>query len=155
MRAKETSPDGYISKLAPVRKMAMKELRKVILNNLPLGFAEVMSYGMLSYVVPHSLYAPGYHADPKQPLPFISLASQKNYIALYHMGLYADQRLLSWFKTEYSSQCKTKLDMGKTCIRFKSVDEIPFGLIGALASKITVKDWIDKYEAGRVSNAKK
>ena len=149
MRAKETSPDEYISKLVPERKKAMSELRKVILNNLPRGFAEVMSYGMLAYVVPHSLYAPGYHTDPKQPLPFISLASQKNYIALYHMGLYADPQLLSWFTSEYSRQCKTKLDMGKSCIRFKNDDEIPFGLIGALASRVTVKDWINRYEEGR------
>ena len=155
MRTKETSTDEYISKLAPERKKAMNELRKVILKNLPRGFAELMSYGMLSYVVPHSLYAPGYHVDPKQPLPFINLASQKNYIALYHMGLYADQRLLSWFKAEYSRQCETKLDMGKSCIRFKNVDEIPFSLIGALASKVTVEEWIDKYEAGRGSSTKK
>ena len=155
MRAKEISPDEYISKLAPERKKAMSELRKVILNNLPSGFVEVMSYGMLSFVVPHSLYAPGYHADPKQPLPFITLASQKNYVALYHMGLYSDQQLLSWFTAEYSSQHKTKLDMGKSCIRFKNADAIPFGLIGTLASKVTVMEWIDKYEAWRGDRKKK
>jgi hypothetical protein len=121
----------------------------VIVSNIPEGFAEVMGYGMIGYVVPHSIYPSGYHADPKQPLPFLNLGSQKNYIALYHMGLYSDPELLSWFTSEYSKHAKQKLDMGKSCIRFRKPDQIPFDLIGVLASKITVKDWISRYESRR------
>ena len=124
----------------------MIELRKVILKNLPKGFAEVMNYGMLGYVVPHALYPAGYHCDPKLPLPFMNIASQKNFIALYHMGIYADKKLLDWFTKEYPKHSKTKLDMGKSCIRFKKPDQIPFTLIGELASKLSPKEWIALYE---------
>ncbi|HNL71683.1 MAG TPA: DUF1801 domain-containing protein, partial [Leptospiraceae bacterium] len=109
-------------------------------------FEETISYGMISYVVPHSLYPEGYHTDPKQPLPFISLASQKNFIALYHMGIYADEKILHWFVTEYPKHSKTKLDMGKSCIRFKKIDQIPFDLIQELVKKMTPKQWIDLYK---------
>lgn len=122
------------------------ELRKVIAKNLPKGFSETMAYGMIAYVVPHSLYPDGYHCDPKTPLPFINIASQKNFIAVYHMGIYADKKLLDWFSKEYPKHSKTKLDMGKSCIRFKKPDQIPFKLIGELASKMTVKEWIALYE---------
>lgn len=105
-----------------------------------------MSYGMLGYVVPHSLYPDGYHCDPKLPLPFMNIASQKNFIAVYHMGVYADPKLLKWFTTEYAKHSKLKLDMGKSCIRFKKVDEIPFKLFAELASKMTPRDWIALYE---------
>ena len=124
----------------------MTELRKVIINNLPKGFEEAMSYGMLSYVVPHSIYPQGYHCDTKQPLPFLSVASQKNFIAVYHMGMYADQNLLNWFVEEYPKHSKAKLDMGKSCIRFKKMDQVPVGLIGELASKMSVEEWIGTYE---------
>ena len=124
----------------------MLKLREVIKNNLPEGFEEAMSYGMLGFVVPHSIYPKGYHCDPKLPLPFISLASQKNFIALYHMGIYADENLLNWFLVEYPKHCKTKLDMGKSCIRFKKMEDIPFELISELAKRVSVTDWIKKYE---------
>ncbi|HKZ36872.1 MAG TPA: DUF1801 domain-containing protein, partial [Chryseolinea sp.] len=114
-------------------------------KNLPKGFKEVMSYGMLGYVVPHTLYPNGYHCDPKQPLPFISLASQKSHIALYHMGLYAGKNL-DWFTKEWSKTTDKKLDMGKSCIRFKKPEDVPMELIGELASKITPKEWIVMYE---------
>lgn len=146
MHSASTTPDEYLSSLPEDRKPAMTALRNVILENLPEGFVEVMSYGMLGYVVPHSIYASGYHCDPKQPLPFMSIASQKNFIALYHMGIYSDESLLSWFKDEYSKQSSSKVDMGKSCIRFKKPGEIPMDLIGKLASKITVADWITTYE---------
>ena len=123
----------------------MAKLRTVIRENLPKGFKEVMD-GMLHYVVPHSIYPDGYHCNPKQPLPFISLASQKNFIALYHMGIYSDNKLLNWFTKEYPSHSKSKLDMGKSCIRFKKVNDIPYDLIGELVSKITVDEWIFFYE---------
>ncbi|MBI2968509.1 MAG: DUF1801 domain-containing protein [Bacteroidetes bacterium] len=146
MKSKSTSPQQYINSLPPGRKAAMAELRKVILNNLPPGFSEEMNYGMVGYVVPHSLYPKGYHCNPKQPLPFMCIASQKNFIALYHMGIYADKKLLEWFTVEYPKYSKTKLDMGKSCIRFKKVDNIPFKLVGELAAKMTPGDWISLYE---------
>ena len=126
-----------MSALPEDRKPVMIELRKVISQNLQKGFEEAISYGMLSYVVPHSIYPAGYHCDTKQALPFLSVASQKNFIAVYHMGLYADQELLNWFVEEYPKHNKSKLDMGKSCIRFKKMDQIPVGLIGELASKMS------------------
>ncbi|WP_192822236.1 DUF1801 domain-containing protein [Rufibacter sp. LB8] len=146
MQSTATSPQEYLETLPEDRKPAMEKLRETILANLPAGFAEEMSYGMLGYVVPHSLYPAGYHCDPELPLPFISLASQKNFIALYHMGIYADPQLLEWFTTEYPKHSKTKLDMGKSCIRFKKPDQIPFSLLGELVSKMTPAQWIDLYE---------
>jgi hypothetical protein len=124
----------------------MLKLRNAIKENLPQGFEEVISYGMLGYVVPHSIYPSGYHCDAKLPLPFINLASQKNFIALYHMGIYADKNLESWFVSEYPKHVKTKLYMGKSCIRFKKMDDIPFDFIGELAAKVSVEDWILNYE---------
>jgi hypothetical protein len=146
MQSKAATPREYIDSLPEDRKKPLSELRKVILKNLPKGFSEVMSYGMLGYVVPHSLYPDGYHCDPKLPLPFMCIASQKNFIALYHMGVYADKALLKWFTTAYAKQSKMKLDMGKSCIRFKKPDDIPLKLIGELASKVTPREWIARYE---------
>lgn len=146
MHATASTPEEYINTLPEDRKPIMTELRNVIITNLPNGFEEVMSYGMLSYVVPHSLYESGYHCSPKQPLPFMSIASQKNFVAVYHMGIYADQSLLSWFVKEYDKRSKTKLDMGKSCIRFKKFDQILIQLIGELASKLNPKSWIDIYK---------
>jgi hypothetical protein len=146
MQSTAATPTEYINSLPDDRKSAMAELRKVINKNLPKGFKEGMGYGMMGWSVPHSLYPAGYHCDPKLPLPFIGLASQKNFIALYHMGIYANPKLLSWFTTEFPKHSKAKLDMGKSCIRFKKPDQIPFDLIGELASKITPEAWIDLYE---------
>ena len=124
----------------------MMKLRKTILDNLPEGFKEGIGYGMIGYSVPHSLYPAGYHCDPKLPLPFMRFASQKNFIAFYHMGLYADKQLLDWFVNEFQQVSKTKLDMGKSCVRFKKTEQIPFELIGKLVSKMTPEDWITIYE---------
>lgn len=146
MQSNATTPEEYIESLPEDRKQAINELRDVILKNLPKGFAEVVNYGMLGYVVPHSLYPAGYHCDPKLPLPFLNIASQKNFIAVYHMGLYSDKKLLEWFTGEYARQCKIKLDMGKSCIRFKKINQIPYRLIGELAGKITPQEWIATYE---------
>ena len=146
MQSKATSPDEYLAGLPADRKEAMEKLRKTLAKNLPKGFKETMAYGMLCYVVPHTIYPQGYHCKPEQALPFISLASQKNFIALYHMGIYADPQLLKWFTDEYSKTSKTKIDMGKSCIRFKKPDQIPFALIGQLAAKISPADWIKLYE---------
>ncbi|MBP6672407.1 MAG: DUF1801 domain-containing protein [Bacteroidetes bacterium] len=148
MQSKAETPKAYLDSLPEERKKPMNELRKQIVKNLPKGFEEGMLYGMLGYYVPHSIYPAGYHVTPESPLPFINIASQKNFIAVYHMGLYADKKLLDWFTKEYAKQMKTKLDMGKSCIRFKKPDQIPFELIGALAGKMSVKDWIAIYEKG-------
>lgn len=138
--------EAYLEEVPEERKAAIAKLREVIVENLPKGFKEAIGYGMPGYVVPHSLYPAGYHCDPKQALPFMGFASQKNFIALYHMGIYADPKLLDWFTTEYPKHCKTKLDMGKSCVRFKKPDQIPFELIGQLASKLTPEAWIALYE---------
>ncbi|MDG1045843.1 MAG: DUF1801 domain-containing protein [Bacteroidia bacterium] len=141
------STKDYIDQLPEQRKKAFNKLRKTLLDNIPKGFEECMNYGMLGYVVPKSIYPAGYHCDPKLPLPFANIASQKNFIALYHMGIYADQELLQWFKAEYAQQCKYKLDMGKSCIRFKRMDDIPYDLVGKLMRKMTPNDWITLYES--------
>lgn len=146
MQSTAKTPQDYIDSLPDDRKNAISALRKTILDNLPEGFKEGMGYGMLCYSVPHSIYPPGYHCDPKLPLPFLSIASQKNFIALYHMGMYSDKNLLDWFTAEYPKHAKHKLDMGKSCVRFKKLDDIPLELIAELTKKITVNDWIATYE---------
>ena len=146
MQSKANTPNEYLDSLPDDRRKVISELRKVIKKNLPKGFKEVMSYGMLGFVVPHSMYPEGYHCTPELPLPFLNLASQKNFIAIYHMGIYADPKLLGWFTKEFPKHSKSKLDMGKSCIRFKKPDDIPVKLIGELASKMTPEDWINLYE---------
>jgi len=125
------------------RKGAFKKLHEVIIKNLPKGFEAAISYGGLGYVVPHSIYPNGYHCEPIEPLPFAGIASQKNSINFYHMGIYADQKLLQWFIDEYPKHYSKKLDMGKSCIRFKKTDDIPYSLIGELMKKVSVKKWIE------------
>jgi Domain of unknown function (DU1801) len=142
MTSKIELPQDYIDSLPDDRKQAVTKLREILLANLPHGFAEVINYGSLGYVVPHSIYPKGYHCNPKLPLPFINVVSQKNFIALHHVGLYANITLTEWFTSEYPKHCKTKLDMGKGCIRFKKLDDIPYQLIAELATKITVQEWI-------------
>lgn len=146
MQSKATSPEQYLKELPAARKEPMTQLRATILKNLPKGFEEQMSYGMLGYVVPHKLYPDGYHCDPKLPLPFMCIASQKNFIAFYHMGIYADDKILKWFTTEYPKHTPAKLDMGKSCIRFKKPEHIPYKLLAELVKKVSVKDWINTYE---------
>ena len=146
MQSKATTVDAYIAELPPDRQEAMTKLRKEIKKNLPKGFAEVMSYGMIGYVVPHSLYPAGYHCTPELPLPFAGLASQKNAVTFYHMGVYANPVLLKWFTDEYAKTGVGKLDMGKSCIRFKKPENIPYKLIGELAGKMTPQQWIELYE---------
>lgn len=138
--------EKYIISLPAERQVAFNAIRAAILTNLPDGFEEQLSYGIPSYVVPHKLYPAGYHCNPKEPLPFVSLASQKNHIALYHMGLYSDKNLKQWFVDEFPKHTKLKLDMNNSCIRFKKMNEIPFTLIGDLMTKISVKRWIEHYE---------
>jgi hypothetical protein len=146
MQSKAPTTKQYIDELPEERKAVIQKLQKVILKNLPKGFEEVMSYGMIGYVVPHALYPNGYHCDPKLPLPYMSIASQKNFVAVYNMAVYADKKLYDWFLKEYPKHSKAKLDMGKSCLRFKKTEDIPYELIGELAGKLSVKDWIGLYE---------
>ena len=126
MQTSDQEINSYIDNLSEERQIAINELRHVIIDNLPEGFREVYSYKMIGYVVPHNIYPSGYHCDPKLPLPFINIASQKNFIAIYHMGIYSDNKLLDWFVEEYPKHCSTKLDMGKSCIRFKNMNKNDF-----------------------------
>jgi uncharacterized protein YdhG (YjbR/CyaY superfamily) len=146
MNIEAKTPDEYLEKLPEERKEVISKLRETVKNNLPRGFEECINYKMLVYVVPHSIYPNGYHCDPKLPLPFINIASQKNFVALYHMGIYANPELLGWFVGEYPKYVSTKLDMGKSCIRFKNINTIPYQLIAALCQKMTPQEWIALYE---------
>lgn len=141
-----SSVEEYIAIIPENRRHIIESLRSVILSNLPEGFSEQISYGMISYVVPLSRYPKGYHVKKDEPLPFLSLASQKNHIALYHMGLYGDAEIEKWFVAEYAKRVPTKLDIGKSCIRFKDSALIPYDLVGELCSKMTVSDYINVYE---------
>ncbi|MDX5405016.1 MAG: DUF1801 domain-containing protein [Bacteroidota bacterium] len=140
------TPEDYLLALPEERQTPMRQLRKVILDRLPDQFEEEMSYGMIGYVVPHSVYPSGYHCDPKLPLPFMSIASQKSHIGFYHMGLYADESLMKWFQQEFPKHSSRKLDMGKSCVRFKNPEHIPYELIGDLVSRMTAEEWIQIYE---------
>jgi hypothetical protein len=155
MQSKAPTVDEYLAEIPAERQAAMNKLRKIILKNLPKGFKETMGYGMMGYCVPHSIYPAGYHCNPKDPLPFMGLASQKNSINLYHMGIYANPKLLKWFQEAHAKASPKKLDMGKSCIRYKKPEDIPYDLIGELASKITVNEWIDMYESVLKGSRKK
>jgi hypothetical protein len=154
VQSNATTPQEYFQSLSPERREPMQKIWQQVKSHIPSGFQEGMSYGMLGYVVPHRLYPAGYHCDPLLGLPFISLASQKNYISFYHMGLYIEGDLHKWFLNEWSKHTNIKLDMGKSCIRFKKIENIPYELLGALSSKITVKEWIAYYEANIKSASK-
>jgi uncharacterized protein YdhG (YjbR/CyaY superfamily) len=155
MQSKATTVDAYLAEVPEDRQKAMMKLRAVIKKNLPKGFKEGMGYGMMGWDVPHSIYPSGYHCNPKDPLPFMGLASQKNSINLYHMGIYADPKLLKWFQEAHAKASSKKLDMGKSCIRYKKPEDIPFELIGELASKMTVDDYIHLYETNLKNSRKK
>ena len=146
MRSEAKSPEEYINQLPEERIEPIKKIRQIILDNLPKGMEEQMNYGMLGFVIPHSVYPGGYHCDPKMPLPFMNVASQKNFIAVYHMGMYAKKEVLDWFVAEYNKVCTYKLDMGKSCVRFKKLNDIPYDLIGELARKMSTEEWISIYE---------
>jgi hypothetical protein len=154
MRASAQTPQAYVDSLPEDRKPAIQKLRRVLRANLPKGFSEQIASGMLAYVVPHSLYPAGYHVSPESPLPFINLASQKNYIVLYHMGLY-DGPLLEWFRARWQDATSQKLDMGKCCVRFKKPDQIPFELIAELAQRLSPEAWIESYERARAQSGKR
>lgn len=145
----------YLEQIPEEQKSVVVKLQKTIKKNLPKGFKEIMNYGMIGYVVPHSIYPDGYHCDPKLPLPFMGLAAQKNFVAFYHMGIYADPTLLKWFTEAYAKEVPSKLDMGKSCLRFKKNAVIPYELIGELVQKMTSEDWINLYEKNYKKTTKK
>ena len=147
MKSTALIPSEYIAQLPEDRKAPIQKLRQTILERLDPKFQECINYGMLGYVVPFTIYPDGYHCNPKLPLPFMNLASQKNFIAVYHLGMYAKKEILDWFVAEYPKHCKTKLDMEKSCIRFKKMEDIPYELIGQLAAKLSVDEWIAIYES--------
>lgn len=147
MTIKANTVEEYLENIPEERKPYFNKLRQTIVENIPEGFEETLQYGMIGYVVPHKLYPAGYHVKPSEPLPFTHIASQKNFIALYHSGIYADKEILDWFVAEYPKHCKRKLDMGKSCVRFKKMEEIPYELIGELMQKISLQDWVNTYEA--------
>lgn len=151
MKAAGSTVQEILENVPQERMESFTKLHDVIVKNLPLGFIAAISYGGLGYVIPHSLYPAGYHCKPSEPLPFAGITSQKNSINFYHMGIYSDPKLLNWFVTEYPKHCNHKLDMGKSCVRFKKIDEIPYELIGELMKKMSAQEWIAIYE----SNLKK
>jgi hypothetical protein len=146
MKANGKTIDEILANIPTDRIEPFNKLHHIIVKNLPKGFEAAISYGFLGYVVPHTIYPAGYHCKPSEPLPFAGLAAQKNSINLYHMGIYFDAKLLDWFVTEYPKYTKQKLDMGKSCIRFKKMDDIPYELVGELMKKMTIKEWIKIYE---------
>ena len=146
MQSKAITVDQYIAELPEERQKVIVQLRKQIKKNLPKGFKECMGYGMMGYVVPHSLYPAGYHCNPKDPLPFMNIASQKNFVAVYSMGIYSNPKLAKWIIDEYAKAGVGKLEVGKSCIRLKNLSKVPYELFGLLASKLTVAEWIEQYE---------
>lgn len=146
MKAVGNTVEEILASLPADRAEPFNKLHDVIMKNLPKGFEPAISYGGLGYVVPHSIYPAGYHCKPSEPLPFAGIASQKGSINLYHMGVYAHPELYNWFVAEYPKHCKGKLDMGKSCIRFKKMDDIPYELVGELMTKMSMEEWVDLYE---------
>jgi hypothetical protein len=146
MKTEVKTVEDILMNVPSDRLEAFYKLHEVIVKNLPKGFEPSISYGMLGYVVPHKLYPAGYHCKPSEPLPFASIASQKNTINFYHMGMYSDKKIYDWFVSEFPKHTSQKLDIGKSCVRFKKFDDIPYKLIGELMKKMSMKDWINLYE---------
>jgi uncharacterized protein YdhG (YjbR/CyaY superfamily) len=150
-----TTAAAYINAIPEERRPFIQKLREIVKSNLPKGFEEEMNYGMLGFVVPKSIYPKGYHCPPYPALGMISIASQKNFIGFYHMGLYMHKELMEWFVGEYPKHTKSKIDMGKSCVRFKKMDDIPYDLIAELCTKISVETYIERYEKALASHKKK
>lgn len=141
--------DEFIAEIDMKWHDAFVKLMKTIEGNLPPGFEKSMDRQFMAYSVPLATYSKGYHVTPNTPLPFLSIAAQKRHLALYHLGIYADPKLLQWFEQEYAKAVPTKLNMGKSCIRWTSTKHIPYELIGQLCQKMTVHQWIELYEQQR------
>lgn len=154
MQSKAKTVEEYLASLPDDRRTAIQAVRKVIRKNLDKGYEEGMTYGMIGYYVPHKLYPAGYHCDPKQPLPFASLASQKNHMALYLMCVYGGTEHESWFRKEWAKTGK-KLDMGKCCVRFKKLEDLPLEVIGKTIARVPSKEYIAYYESVIKTSGKK
>lgn len=152
--SKATTIGEYLKGLEPEQRKTVQAVRKIIKLNLPNGYKEVLQYGMISYVVPLSFYPKGYLNNPNVPLPYISLAGQKKHNAIYFMGLYADSKLNSWFQKEYKASGK-RLDIGKSCVRFRKLDDLPLELIGKAVGKISPKRMVEYYEGAKEKRSKK
>lgn len=152
VQSKAKTIEEYLAELPPDRRDAINAVRKVILKNLPKGYEEMMQYGMIGYAVPLKLYPAGYHCDPSQPLCYCALASQKNYLSLYLMCVYGDKETHKWFVKEYKASGK-KLDMGKSCIRFKKLDDLPLDVIGQAVARMPVRKLIEWNEVARKRKA--
>jgi uncharacterized protein YdhG (YjbR/CyaY superfamily) len=146
MTSSAKTVDEYIAALPDDRRAAIGKIRAVIRKNLPKGYAEQMQYGMIGYVVPHKIYPPGYHCKPEDPLPFAALASQKNHMALYLMSAYQTVGMADWIKEKFAASGK-KLDMGKSCIRFKKLEDLPLEVIGEAVALVPVADYVAHYQA--------
>lgn len=146
MTSEAKTVNDYLAGLPPERQAAIGKVREVILAHLPVGYEERMQYGMISYVVPHSLYPAGYHCDPKQALTMASLASQKNHMALYLMCAYGHRETREWFETAYRASGK-KLDMGKACVRFRKLEDLPLEVIGQAIARVPVQKYVQSVEA--------
>lgn len=146
MQSKATTVDAYLEALPKDRREALQAVRKVILSNLDKDYEEGMQYGMIGYFVPHKVYPDGYHCDPKQPLPFAGLASQKGHMSLYLMCIYGSPEQEEWFRTAWAKSGKT-LDMGKSCVRFKKLEDLPLDVIGQAIKRVPAKKLIKNYEA--------
>jgi uncharacterized protein YdhG (YjbR/CyaY superfamily) len=146
MKSTAKTVDEYVKGLPEDRRKAISALRKVILNNLPEGYQECMSYGMIGYVVPHSIYPKGYQCNPKLPLPFVNLGSQKNHMALYLMCIYGDAKADRGFRKAWEKTGR-KLDAGKGCIRFRRLEDVPLEVVGQLVARIPVADYIARIES--------
>jgi hypothetical protein len=145
MKSNAKTPDEYVAALPDDRRAAISAVREVILANLPKGYEECMSYGMIGYVVPHSIYPDGYPCDPKLPLPYANLASQKNHMALYLMCAYGDNATAEWFRTAWQATGR-KLDMGKACVRFKRLEDVPLEVVGRMIARVPVKEYVRRVE---------
>lgn len=146
MQSKAKTVKQYLAELPADRREAIQAVRAVILKNLPKGYKEGMMYGAIGYYVPHSIYPPGYHCDPKIPLPFAGMASQKNYMTLLLMCVYSEPAYEAWFRKAWA-QAGKKLDMGKSCVRFKKADDVPLKVIGEAVKRVPVKKFIEHYES--------
>lgn len=146
MYSNASSVQQYLEELPADRQLVMKALFEALQSSFPPGFEVTIGYGMIGFVVPHSIYPAGYHCNPKDPLPFAGIASQKNHISFYHMGIYADSDLMEWFQDAYSQRVAGKLNMGKSCVRFSNPAKVPIDLLAELCGKMSVNDWIALYE---------
>jgi hypothetical protein len=153
MQSKATTVEQYLSELPEDRRKALEAVRQVILKNLDKDYEEGIQYGMIGYYVPHRVYPAGYHCDPKQPLPFAGLASQKNYMSLYLMCVYGNSNHAKWFQEAWGKTGK-KLDMGKSCVRFKKLEDLPLGVIGEAVKRVTAKKYIEYCESALKTRTK-